>query len=51
MMTETYDQFNLMEMKAQQNKDVKVNYDPIDFDRRVPKGIFPLPHRKRDVME
>lgn len=51
MMTECYDQFNLMELKTSQGSDVKINYDPADHNRKVPKGIFPLPDRKREVME
>lgn len=47
-MTDTYDQFNLMEL---QHSGLTVNYDPIDHFRRVPKGIFPLPNNKREVME
>lgn len=48
MMLEVYDQFNLLELKPKH--EVKVNYDYADRYRAVPKGIFPLPNRKREVM-
>lgn len=43
-----YDQFNLMELKE---NEFKVNHDPMDYNRIVPKGIYPLPNHKRIVME
>ena len=48
MMQATYDQFNLLELKP--NLDVKINYDHADKNRNVPKGIFPRPDHKREVM-
>lgn len=30
---------------------VKINYDAVHHDRRVPKGIYPLPNKKREVMQ
>lgn len=30
---------------------VKINYDAAYHDRRVPKGIYPLPNSKREVMQ
>jgi len=41
LMEETFDQFNLMELKS---GGITVNHDASDHYRRVPKGIFPLPN-------
>jgi len=48
-MRESYDQFNLMELP--QKKDTPTLYfDPNDYKRRVPKGIFPDARRSRKVL-
>ncbi len=46
MMQECFDQFNLMELKP-----AGPNHDFADHQRRVPKGIFPQPNKKRVVLE
>jgi hypothetical protein len=48
LMQESYDQFNLLELKP--THDVKIIRDHADRFRAVPKGIFPLPDRKREIM-
>lgn len=47
-MQESYDQFNLLELKP--TLEVNINRDHADRYRSVPKGIFPLADRKREVM-
>lgn len=47
-MQESYDQFNLLELKP--TLEVNMNRDHADRYRSVPKGIFPLGDRKREVM-
>lgn len=48
MMEETYDQFNLMQVKEEHNT---INFDPAKFKRRVPKGVFPHPNKKRLILQ
>lgn len=48
LMQESYDQFNLLELKP--TLEVNMNRDHADRYRSVPKGIFPLGDRKREVM-
>lgn len=48
MQKKCYDQFNLMELKE---NEFKVNHDAMDFNRIVPKGIYPPPNHKRVLME
>jgi uncharacterized protein with NRDE domain len=48
MMKESYDQFNLMELK---DSNISYNYNSADHHRNVPNGIFPLPNTKRQVMD
>jgi hypothetical protein len=47
-MQETFDQFNLMQVKE---SDQSINFDLAKNNRKVPKGIFPLPNRKRQVLQ
>ena len=46
-MTETFDQFSLMQIN---DTGIKINNDPADHNRKVPKGIFPLPNQKREIL-
>lgn len=48
IMQETFDQFNLMQVKE---SDQSINFDLAKNNRKVPKGIFPLPNRKRQVLQ
>lgn len=50
MMEQTYDQFNMLQLPASK-KDIKVFYDPVRHNRRVPYGIFPNPITKRTVLQ
>ena len=46
-MQDTYDQFNLMQFNE---PGIKLNFDFVEKNRRVPKGIFPLPNIKREIL-
>ena len=50
-MESVYDQFNLLQVPHHNKNQPKYFFDGADFKRRVPKGIFPFPSSKRQVME
>lgn len=45
-----FDQFNLMELPANRADQPSVHFNAHDFNRRVPKGIFPDARRPRTVL-
>ena len=49
-MRETYDQFNLMELPSKKADSPAVYFNTNDFNRRVPKGIFPDARRPRTIL-
>ena len=49
-MEKTYDQFNMLQVPAPKTE-IKVYYDPVRNNRRVPYGIFPHPITKRTVLQ
>jgi hypothetical protein len=49
LMEQTYDNFNLM-VKPDHSGKVHLNFDPRTHKRNPPKGIFPLPNKKRIVL-
>ena len=52
MMEGTYDQFNLLQIPKENSKENPIVYfDSNDFNRRIPKGIFPHPNHKRVILE
>ena len=50
-MKATYDQFNLLELPKRGGKDAPTIYfDPVNFNRRIPNGIFPDAKSPRVVL-
>ena len=50
-MESVYDQFNLLQVPHYNRNQPKLFFDESDFKRRVPKGIFPLPSHKRQMLQ
>lgn len=49
-MTETYDQFNLLELPQGSKNDPTLYFQDKDFMRRIPRGIFPCAKSPRAVL-
>jgi hypothetical protein len=40
----------MMQLQEPQNK-ITINFDSNNYKRKVPKGIFPLPDKKRIILK